>query len=1210
MYKRVHKIFIVTAIFLSYIFLIYKIAPDKALAVSVFTDETATYNLADAAGLYGYSAAWGDFDGDGDLDLYTINRYNGNKLYRNNGAGAAFTDVTATYGVGDGTVDHFAANWVDFDNDGDLDLYSVNSGNVTNTLYRNNGVGVAFTDVTATYGVSGGTTNHYNASWFDFDDDGDQDVYLVNRSANNTLLLNNGTGLTFTDATATYGIGDGATNHFSCAWADFDNDGDLDLYSANVGAANVLLQNNGLGSLFTDVTATYGVADGTTLHRSSTWVDFDNDGDLDLYSVSQSSSNILFQNNGVGVAFTDVTATYGVGAGTDLHYSASWIDIDNDADLDLYCSDRSANNKLYINNGTGVAFTESAASYGIAGGVNDDFAASWVDVDGDNDLDLYLTLYSASNVLLTNPGQGNNYLKVVVNDASGHYQYNARVEIDVDGNGDFSTAGDYFMQYQSNSSYSGSNQSYVSQGPVGLYFGLGADATCKYDVRIFLPNVDPAGPPSSQLDDVCPNQLLTDPEVDAIVLSTPVDYQVIQRSVSDEADISITGTYTGSPTTIEASWDGASWGVIDAAPVGGTYSGSLSSQPVGQGTLSVRFSNDISVEDSADYVGIGDIFIIAGQSNASGRGTNNQSYSHAVLKATMFGNDDVWKDMTDPVDSSVGQVDAVSVDATAGGTVWPELAEQIMNSQDIPVAFVPCAKGSTSITQWQRNDADPDDTTTLYGSMYRRITAIGGEAKAVLFWQGESDAISATPRAVYLGLLNDYANDVESDFGIPTVVAQIGDFASQSGDSIDNVRLAQLDAWEQNDNVYFGPSLYDVDLSDGGGDGVHFKTDAELLTASNRWWVSISEQFYNINDGRGPSLLRAKHNQDKDIVYLKYTEDTLPMILGIPGVSFVVEDDGVPIAISMYELCASDIICLHLSSSATGVITVSFASGHTGTGVVVPTDSSAYFLPSEIFVDEVTSLNNPPTVDDIELPVNSYWTDDATVILSFDISDPDSSDTLVYQVQVATDSSFSNIIYDYTETGGTVTPRLGLEHGAPLASEGTYFWRVKAIDEYGSASAWSVADYGSGFALGVDRTPPERTSFSTSRCSTGEGGPFCATIEQSVTDNLSGTLEMMYSTSALFEGASWEGYSGNFTLSSGQPGTVVYYFKFRDRAGNESDTYVSDVEFLSLGPLSETGIPVLYSLITGTVLLCIFYLSNPSGKREGQKKSMLFSEEK
>ena len=197
-------------------------------------------DVTDIAGVsctgYSNGVAWGDYDNDGDLDLYVANLSEANVLYRNNGDGT-FTDVTSEAGVGCTGYSRGVA-WGDYDNDGDLDLYVANSDGA-NVLYRNNGDGT-FTDVTDEAGV-GCTGSSRGVAWGDYDNDGDLDLYVANFYEANVLYRNNGDG-TFTMV----GAGVGCTGSSKgVAWGDYDNDGDLDLYVANWDEANVLYRNNG-----------------------------------------------------------------------------------------------------------------------------------------------------------------------------------------------------------------------------------------------------------------------------------------------------------------------------------------------------------------------------------------------------------------------------------------------------------------------------------------------------------------------------------------------------------------------------------------------------------------------------------------------------------------------------------------------------------------------------------------------------------------------------------------------------------------------------------------------------------------------------------------------------------------------------------------------------------------------------------------------------
>ena len=349
--------------------------------------------LASVAGVgdtgKGNGAAWVDFDGDGDDDLYVANDGEANKLYRNNGNGT-FTDLASAAGVAD-TGKGRGPAWGDYDNDGDQDLYVSNYGQA-NLLYRNNGDGT-FTDVTSAAGV-GDTGNGFGTSWGDYDGDGDLDLHVANSGQANKLYRNNGDD-TFTDVTTAAGVGDTGNSQGS-SWGDYDDDGDLDLYVANVGQANKLYRNNGDGT-FTDVTTAAGVGD-TGGGRGMAWVDYDNDGDLDLYVANYGQANLLYRNNADGT-FTDVASAAGV-ADTGDSTGPAWTDVNSDGHLDLYQVNYGQANKLYRNNADGT-FTDMTTTAGV-GDTGKGGSSSWGDYDNDGDLDLYVSNEDKANVLYRN----------------------------------------------------------------------------------------------------------------------------------------------------------------------------------------------------------------------------------------------------------------------------------------------------------------------------------------------------------------------------------------------------------------------------------------------------------------------------------------------------------------------------------------------------------------------------------------------------------------------------------------------------------------------------------------------------------------------------------------------------------------------------------------------------------------------------------------
>ena len=291
----------------------------------------------------GRDLTWVDVDNDGDLDLYITNSGTQNRLYRNNGNGT-FTDITSGP-LGDAGPGRAAA-WGDYDNDGFPDLYIVNDG-AANKLLRNSGNGT-FTDVTASTGPLGNTGPGRDATWLDYDNDGHLDLYLVNYGSANRLFRNLGNG-TFGDATAGP-LGDAGPGT-AVACGDYNNDGFPDLYLVHDGTADKLLKNNGNGT-FTDVTASTGSLGNTKAGRDAAWGDYDNDGDLDLILAVYEDRNVLFRND--GNTFATVFPDY---LSTPKTTRAAWVDFDNDGDLDLYFVNEGSENKVLRNNGNGT-FTD------------------------------------------------------------------------------------------------------------------------------------------------------------------------------------------------------------------------------------------------------------------------------------------------------------------------------------------------------------------------------------------------------------------------------------------------------------------------------------------------------------------------------------------------------------------------------------------------------------------------------------------------------------------------------------------------------------------------------------------------------------------------------------------------------------------------------------------------------------------------------------
>ena len=311
----------------------------------------------------------------------------------------SFTNVASTTGVEeDATNSSYAVSWADYDNDGDQDLYVVNFylSDRANHLFRNNGDGT-FTQVTTGAEDEG---DGVSGVWADYDNDGDIDLYVANAgpSGNNRLFKNDGAG-NFTDVAVAAGVNNTGAG-YTAVWGDYDNDGHVDLYLAIDLAADRLFHNKGDGTFEDATTSPLGA---TGRNWGANWGDYDNDGDIDLYVADETGANHLYRNDGGGT-FVDVASTANVAAGSGSGRSPDWVDYDNDGDLDLYQTSSGAN-LLYENNNDGT-FTNVAGTANVAGS-DASVNSAWADYDNDGDLDIYVTNGSTTaNRLYKNNNDG------------------------------------------------------------------------------------------------------------------------------------------------------------------------------------------------------------------------------------------------------------------------------------------------------------------------------------------------------------------------------------------------------------------------------------------------------------------------------------------------------------------------------------------------------------------------------------------------------------------------------------------------------------------------------------------------------------------------------------------------------------------------------------------------------------------------------------
>jgi hypothetical protein len=321
---------------------------------------------------------------------------------------------------------------------------------------------------------------------------------------------------------------------------------------------------------------------------------------------------------------------------------------------------------------------------------------------------------------------------------------------------------------------------------------------------------------------------------DSLILSHPTGRAVLQRSDRNLADVTIEGTYPVDTTRIEAravprtgfAGTATGWQVIDAAPKGGTFSSSLSVRG-GWYDIEVKAFDEMGRLDSAsvERVGVGEVFITAGQSNSANHGSPQQQPDDDRVSARTTIGGNTWQVANDPQPTATG----------SGGSPWPELGDLLAEEYDVPVGLLSVGVGATRVDQWLPGSSH-------YQNRLRpAIESLGSDGfRAILWHQGESDSLAGTSADVYASRLNSTIDQSRTDagFDVPWGVA-LASFHPSSGAAAEaEVVQGEQQVIADDPLVFEGPLTDDFHFNGWLSDSVHFNQTG-LDMHSLRWFEQI-----------------------------------------------------------------------------------------------------------------------------------------------------------------------------------------------------------------------------------------------------------------------------------------------------------------------------------------------------------------------------------
>ncbi|MBT5448023.1 MAG: hypothetical protein HOK90_02415, partial [Gemmatimonadetes bacterium] len=1088
-------------------------------------------------GLWAGSAAWGDYDGDGDQDLALMGEMAEDgqcmrivRIYGNNEA-LLFEDQAPSEQLIGAYYGDLA--WADYDNDGDLDLAVVGwdvENNESLRLYLNDtssGERVLALDRLQLDNAGEASlqgVRYASLAWADYDSDGDPDLVVSGMGANGTsltLLYQNDRGVLQIDDINSETLVN--LHNGDLAWGDYDNDGDLDLAvsgenvttTGGLGAVTEFYLNDPTGTLGLDRTI---IAGAQVKGGALAWADYDSDGNLDLAiagrEASWGTSFLLYRNRPTGVLAVD--ATFNLSNSLRVDGDLAWIDYDNDGDLDLAATGRSilSDHQAYVfsseDGGLNGVSTETLLE-GLTGG-----SATWIDYDEDGRADLLLSGSDAS-------GQRHTTL------------YNNQGTI------------------QPNSAPTPSrslNEPTVTSNRILFSWSPGADSESDeltYNLRL---GTEPEG------DDVFSGAVTSGPGNTGFKTN-----KILRRSLPPD-------TYFWSVQTVDDGYAQSAWSQEQILNIRRFVSSDQRLRAFNEAAMSW---GDVDADGDFDLA-------IMGQNRSGEAQSLFYDNNSGVLVAdedagliAMRNGDVAWGDYDND-----GDLDLL---LTGEDTFGNRLARLFAYSQGTFQHTVNFGNLSKSSADWGDYDNDGDLDLAIMGQSDDVVD--GRQQSYSLIVQndgfGDDDFVIFQPDQELVGLNNgevlwgDYDNDGDLDLaatGSSTEgTREFSIYINEEGQLAD--ALLDLPGLESSDLAwgdYDGDG--DLDLAAGGISDTGLRTDLHVNDGNGGFAILSDGAFPGIQGG---DLAWGDYDNDRDLDLVIAGNDGSKPILRLYENTV-----GRAGTASTFELEPTDsTIVLHLDFSA-----VSFADIDSDGDLdlaIAGRDQS--FAPISIVSDNLTDLqNNRNLAPETPLPLEAS-DEDSEITLSWLGATDDGDDTplsLSYNLRVGT-STEGNEVLSGNIAHGPGNAGQNLQHRLQDLASGTYFWSVQTIDDGFERSEWSSPDY---FIIDTVSPVVDPGSPNLSRTELGIGQTTTLALgfldeHSGVDPNTAVTVQIVIGAETFdfeelqFTGTSW---SGEFTVGAEMPsGTgTLQVMGAVDAKGNAMDVF-EIVDVLSL----DTTLPTV-----------------------------------